>query len=168
MCRIHLRTPRPLPATTRNRQAGATATAAAHFAHASRLFANYNTQYPGYSTTLRMAVAECVDVACRQSRRRRPRPAPTVRWQRRTNGRRLCRWQRGLDTRPRVLAAAEVFKTTGTTTYRDYFDTWVKDASTYDGSNNPLANNWFDPSLATDLRCACMRQRRSRHSGSGG
>ena len=36
----------------------------------------------------------------------------------------------GLDKRLRVLAAAELFKTTGNTTYRTYFDTWVKDPST--------------------------------------
>ena len=39
----------------------ATATAAAHFAHASRLFAAYNSQYPGYATTLRDGRDECVD-----------------------------------------------------------------------------------------------------------
>ena len=36
----------------------------------------------------------------------------------------------GMDMRLRVLAAAELFKTTGNTTYRTYFDTWVKDPGT--------------------------------------
>jgi hypothetical protein len=136
----------------------ATATSAAHFAHASRLFAAYNTQYPGYSATLNTAAQNAWNWL-----NAHPAMTPSTGF----DGAAGNGGQNDLaaaagsctvdeDLRLRIFAAAELFKTTGTTTYRTFFDTWIKDPSTADHGGHPLNNNWFDPTQSIDLNRACV------------
>jgi hypothetical protein len=58
------------------------------------------------------------------------------------------------DKRLRIYAAAELFKTTGTAAYHDYFKANYKDPSTSDNGHHPILRNSWDASLAWDLNRA--------------
>jgi hypothetical protein len=135
----------------------ATATAAAHFAHASRLFANYNTAYPGYATTLRTAAENAWTWL-----NAHPGMTPSSG----NDGGGSGGGGGGLasagadsdkvsDWNERLLAAAQLYRLTGTTSYRTYFDTNHRvDPDLAQGNHMPLDANWFDPSLVTNLNRA--------------
>jgi hypothetical protein len=134
----------------------ATATAAAHLAHGARLFSAYGSQYPGYSSTLQTAATNAWNWL-NSNPNMTPSSGVDGGGEGGSNGGLAAAGgnsDAAADRCLRVLAAAELYKTTANTTYRTYFDTWVKDAST--GSSNPLVNNWFDPSGGTDLNRACF------------
>jgi hypothetical protein len=130
----------------------ATASFAASLAHASRVFANYNAQYPGYATTLLTAAQNAW--AYLQSQ-------PTMFPANGTdNGNGLASApassDAAADLRVRILAAAELFRTTGNSTYRSYFDANYNSTATNDNGHNPILNNHFDASLALELNRALI------------
>jgi hypothetical protein len=62
----------------------------------------------------------------------------------------------GMDFRLRVLAAAELYKTSGGAAYKTYFEANYKHTAGSSGSFHPLLGSWtrFDPTAATELNRA--------------
>jgi hypothetical protein len=126
----------------------ATASFAASAAHAARVFAQFDWQYPGYADQLRAAAEKAWDYLVAQ-----PAMFPTSG----SDGATMAAAGAGSDAagdkRLRVLAAAELWKATGGARYRTYFEAHVKDA---DMGQNPLLGGWphFDPAAGTELNRA--------------
>lgn len=136
----------------------ATASAAASFAHGARLFASYTSAYPGYATGLLNAAQNAWGWLAANPNMT-PASGNDGGGSGGSNGGLAAAGGDGnanADRRLRVMAAAELFKTTGSATYRTYFDTWVKDASTFDGTHSPLVNNWFDATQSPEINRACV------------
>jgi endoglucanase len=107
----------PLSAAARyytNLSSFATASTCMSFANAARIFAAYNTQYPGYPRNFRTnAVAAWAWLQAHT--------AP-VSYNNTNFAQANANYDAATDLRLRTAAAAELFYLTGNTTYRDYFD----------------------------------------------
>ena len=130
------------PATT-----WATATFAMATAHAARQFTPYGRAYPGYAARLRAASERAWAYL-----EANPQMLPTDG----TDGAGKTAAAGGDssapdDKRRRVLAAAELFRTTGDARYRTYFDAGYADKSTADGGYQPVAAGYLDASNGLDL-----------------
>jgi endoglucanase len=136
----------------------ATASFAASLAHASRVFAQFDSAYPGYAATLRTAAEDAWGYLQAQ-----PTMFPTSG----TDGGGSGGSNGGLaaagadanaaaDLRVRILAAAELYKTTGNAACKSYFESNYKNSAGYHNEQHPLLGVWphFDPTLATDLNRA--------------
>jgi endoglucanase len=137
----------------------ATASFAASMAHAARVYASFDGAFAGYSTTLlnasrnawaylnltpTMTPASGVDGGGSGG-------SPTG----------LASVEAGSDAnndrRLRILASAELWKTTGETPFKIYFEAnYNNQAGTSENGHHPLAGSYprFDPSVATDLNRA--------------
>lgn len=134
----------------------ATASFAASAAHASRVFAAFEPRYPGYSATLLTAATNAWNYLAAT-----PSMTPS------NGGDGTGSLGEGgisparadstsdQDLRLRVLAAAELWKTTGNTTYKAYFEANYNSPASYAGSFHPLAD-WphFDPITCAELNRA--------------
>jgi hypothetical protein len=129
----------------------ATASFAASAAHAARIFSQFDGQYPGYATTLRAAAEKAWDYLV---------ATPAMTPASGTDGASLAAApassNAGGDKRVRILAAAELLKTTGAARYRTYFETNYKSADATENGFHPLLGSWphFDPSIGLDLNRA--------------
>ena len=137
----------------------ATASFAASTAHAARVFEAFGGQYPGYAAALRGAAEDAW--AYLQAT---PNMTPS---NGQDGGGTGGSGNGGLaaspasadadeDRRLRVLAAAELFKTTGTAAYKTYFESNYKNPNTADNGFHPLLDGVprFDASLTTELNHA--------------
>jgi hypothetical protein len=131
----------------------ATASFAASAAHAARIFAQYDWQYPGYAARLQAAAEKAWSYLELQ---------PTMFPASGSDGGTLAAAPAGSDAaadkRLRILASAELWKTTGNAKYRTFFEAHYKDADAADNGLHPLLGSWphFDPAAATDLKRAFM------------
>jgi GH18 family chitinase len=128
-----------------NYSSAATSTGAMAFAKAAPLFAAYGAQYPGYSASLLAAAANAWTWL---------QAHPTNVTYNHTNfSNANANVAADEDARRRVAAAAELFKATGTTAYKTYFDANYNSAATADngGSYHPITNNEFWPGAAASL-----------------
>ncbi|GAA4457774.1 hypothetical protein GCM10023189_29030 [Nibrella saemangeumensis] len=126
-----------------------TATFAAIMAHASRVFGAYGTQFPNYANTLRTA-AESAWTFLEGN----PNMSPSTG----TDGASMAAADAGSnpnqDRRLRILAAAQLFRTTGTAKYKSYFESnYSNTSATSENGFHPLTN-FMDPSLCWDLNQA--------------
>ncbi|MBC8106591.1 MAG: glycoside hydrolase family 9 protein, partial [Anaerolineae bacterium] len=139
----------------------ATSSFIAAIAHGARVFENFDAQYPGYSTTLRMAAENAWNYLA-ATPNMTPASGTDGGGGGGSNG-----VSGGLaaaeassdangDRRLRVFAAAELYKTTGSATYKSYFEANYKNANTSDNGFHPLtdATPRFDSSVAADLNRA--------------
>ncbi|MGA0559923.1 glycoside hydrolase family 9 protein [Larkinella sp. VNQ87] len=125
----------------------ATATFAALTAHAAR---TYQTLNPTYANTLR-TVSEKAWTYLEANAAMSPASG--------TDGATMAAADAGsnanADKRLRIYAAAELFRTTGNTKYRTYFDANYKDISgTSENGFQPFSNGHLDASLCWDLNRA--------------
>ncbi len=136
----------------------ATASFAASLAHASRVFAPYDSVFPGYSTTLRTA-AENAWAYLQATANMTPSSGRDGGGSNGNTGTLAATEADSTaddDKRLRVLAAAELYKTTGSATYKTYFEANYKNANTTHAGFQPLLDGTphFDASLALDLNHA--------------
>ena len=126
----------------------ATAVAAGLFAHASRTFQSFNASY---ASTLRQAAEKAWTWL-----EANPNLTPSNGYDGGQNiNTRGHYYTSNQDKRFRMFAAAELFKTTGTTKYNTYFLNNFNDTSGQkEGSFHPLLNNKLDPSLCVELNQA--------------
>jgi endoglucanase len=135
------------PATT-----WATASFAAAMAHASRVYAPFDSVYPGYSTTLLNAATNAWNYLS---------VTPTMTPTNGTDGATgvavaAAGSNADEDFRLRVLAAAELWRTTGNATYKTYFEANYNAPGSYSGTSHPLYGGWphFDPTGFMELNRA--------------
>jgi len=135
------------PATT-----WATAGFAATMAKASRTFAPYDSVYPGYSATLLNAATNAWNYL---SATPAMTPADGTDG---ANGVAVASATSSSDEdfRLRVWAAAELWRTTGNATYKNYFETNYNAPASYSDTSHPLYGGWphFDPTGFMELNRA--------------
>jgi endoglucanase len=113
----------------------ATATAAASFAHAARVFKRYDKSFPGYRAQLQTAAERAWDYL---------KAHPTITPADGSDGEKnLAATAAGSnpngDRRSRIYAAAELYKTFGKDDYKAYVDRWAPDVeATADNGMHPL------------------------------
>ena len=121
----------------------ATASFAASTAHAARVF---STVDPAYSQTLRDA-----SVRAWQFLNNNPNMTPASG----SDGAQMAAADAssntGQDRRLRVLAAVQLWRATGDSTYRAYFEANYNSAATVENGHHPVLNNRFDPTLGKEL-----------------
>ncbi|GAA4403611.1 hypothetical protein GCM10023187_19870 [Nibrella viscosa] len=127
-----------------------TATFAAIMAHASRVFGAYGTQFPNYATTLQTAAENAWTYL-----ENNPNISPSTG----TDGASMAAADAGSnsnqDRRLRILAAAQLFRTTGTAKYKTYFESnYNNTTATSENGFHPLSNGYMDPSVCWDLNQA--------------
>ena len=139
----------------------ATASFAATLAHAARVFQQFNAVYPGYANTLTIAAQSAWNYLAAT-----PNMTPANGLDGGGSGGSngvsggLAATEGGSDAnadhRIRVLAAAELYKTTGSATYKTYFESNYKNANTSDNGFQPLTDTTprFDAAVAMDLNHA--------------
>lgn len=138
----------------------ATASFAASLAHASRVFASFDSVYPGYAATLRTAAENAWAYLQSQT---------TMLPANGTDGGGSGGSSGGLaaagadanpsmDLRLRILAAAELYKTTAAAGYKAYFESNYKNSAATENGHHPLLGSYtfFDASLATELNRAYL------------
>jgi hypothetical protein len=138
----------------------ATASFAASLAHASRVFAPFDAVYPGYAQALRTA-AESAWAFLQATPNTTPASGNDGGGTSGGSGQ-LAATAAGSDAngdrRLRVLAAAELWKTTGTAAYKTYFEANYKNSNISDNGFHPLLDGTprFDASTALDLNHALV------------
>jgi hypothetical protein len=116
----------------------ATATAAASFAHAARVFERFDRDFPGYSERLLAAARRCWEYL-----EAHPEMDPADG----TDGDATlaatpASSNRNADRRSRVYAAAELFKSLGEPGFKAYVDRWATDvAATSENGLHPLGSS---------------------------
>lgn len=123
-----------------NYSTGATASGAAAFAIGARLFAPYTGAYPGYSTQLQTAAVNAWNFLTSQPN--------NIQYDHTNFDNANANVNDGEDKRLRFLAAAELYRLTGNTTYRDYCDANYNNPDTADGSHQPINSNYFETGLS--------------------
>lgn len=130
----------------------ATAVFAAVTAHGARLYPAFEKAYPGYAARLRDA-AEKAWAYLEQHPAMLPADGQDGAGQ---TASAPGSSDAHTDKRLRILAAAELFKTTGNARYGTFFETNYADKDgTSDNGSQPFASNSFDPSRTQDLNQAC-------------
>jgi hypothetical protein len=126
----------------------ATSTLCGLAAHGARLFAAYNAQYPGYSSTLITAAQNAWTYLTNN-----PAMTPSTGEDGGGSGGGGTNFASADpnstaddDARRRLFAAAELYKTTGSAACRTYFENNYNSAALTDNGHQPIINNYFDPS----------------------
>jgi hypothetical protein len=136
----------------------ATAGFAASMAHAARVFAPFDVKYPGYSASLLNAAQNAWSYL-----QATPAMTPASGTDGGGSGGGAgalasagADGNSGYDLRVRILAAAELYKTTGSSTYKTYFEANYKNPAGSENGLHPLLGGWpyTDPSAATELNRA--------------
>ncbi len=129
----------------------ATATFAGILAHASRIFQNFDAQYPGYYQTLLSASTNAWNYLGTK-----PGMYPADGTDKACDLFSVCATSDANDDkRKKILAAAELFRTTGGAKYHTYFTNNYDDyAGTAQAGFHPLEDNFFDAIAAADLNRA--------------
>lgn len=127
-----------------------TATFAAIMAHGARVFSAYGSQFPNYAGTLRTA-AENAWTYLENTPAMNPATG--------TDGASMASVDAGSnaneDRRLRILAAAQLFRTTGTAKYKTYFESNYNNiGATSESDFHPLANGYMDASSCWELNQA--------------
>ena len=131
----------------------ATSTFAGLAAHGARLFAAYNTQYPGYSAALLTAAQNAWAYLLTNTSMT---PASGQDGGGTNGGGTNFAAADGSstvddDARRRLFAAAEIYKSTGLASAKTYFETNYNSAATADagnGNQQPITSGYFDPSAS--------------------
>lgn len=127
-----------------------TATFAAITAHASRVFSAYGAQFPNYSNTLR-AAAENAWTFLENNPSMNPSTGK--------DGAAMASTDAGSnaneDQRLRILAAAQLFRSTGTGKYKTYFESNYNNTNaTSENGFHPLSSGYMDASSCWELNQA--------------
>lgn len=131
-----------------NISTSATASGAAAFAIAARLLAPYESAWPGIPARLReAAILAWQFLAAHPS---------AIHYDHSGFDNADANKNAGADLRVRALAAAELFRLTGDTAYRDWFDQYHAHPSTADGSHNPIISGYFEAGGSFDLQRAMV------------
>ncbi|MCX8094316.1 MAG: glycoside hydrolase family 9 protein, partial [Candidatus Goldbacteria bacterium] len=119
-----------------NFSTGATASGAAAFAIGARLFAPYSGAYPGYSTQLQTAAINAWNFLTANPN--------NIQYNHTNFDNANANVNDGEDKRLRFLAAAELYRLTDNSTYRNYCDANYNNSNTADGSHQPIISNYFE------------------------
>ena len=136
----------------------ATSTLAGLAAHGARLFAPYNTQYPGYSAALLTAAQNAWTYLAANAAMT---PASGQDGGGTNGGGSNFAAADGHstaddDARRRLFAAAELYKSTGGAAYNTYFVNNYASATLTDSGHQPIINGYFDPSSSWDTELAMV------------
>ncbi|HVK16523.1 MAG TPA: glycoside hydrolase family 9 protein [Fimbriiglobus sp.] len=126
----------------------ATASFAASTAHAARVFAPFDATY---AATLRQAAERAWGYLT---------ATPTMQPASGSDGGNLAAaaagGNAGMDLRLRILASAELWRLTGTASYKTYFEANYRSTAARENGFHPILDNRFDPSVGTDLNRALV------------
>ena len=127
-----------------NYSTAATAAGAATYAIGARLFAPYESAYPGYSAQLRTAAERAW--AFLQAN------PNNIQYNHTNFDNANANQNDNADKRLRFMAAAELFRLTGEAQYRNYCDANYNNANTTDGTHQPINSNYFETGASANMQ----------------
>lgn len=127
-----------------NFSTAATASGATAFAIGARLFAPYNSAYPGYAATLQTAATNAWNFLQANPN--------NIQYNHTNFDNANANQNDGSDKRMRFMAAAELYRATGNTVYRTYCDANYNNANTADGTYQPITSNSFMPGAGDTMK----------------
>lgn len=127
-----------------NYSTAATASGAAAFAIGARLFAAYESAYPGYSAALLIAAERAWAFL-------QANPG-NIQYNHTNFQNAEANQGASGDNQLRFMAAAELYRATGIIEYRNYCDTNYNNANTTDGTHQPINNNYFETGASTTMQ----------------
>lgn len=127
-----------------NYSTAATASGAAAFAIGARLFASYAAAYPGYSAQL-LTAAERAWTFLQAN-------TGNIQYNHTNFDNANANQNDSGDKQLRFMAAAELYRATGTAAYRTYCDSNYNNANTTDGTHQPILNNYFETGASSTIQ----------------
>lgn len=122
----------------------ATSSGAISFAILSRLIAPYESTYPGYAAQLRAAAEKAWSFL-------QANPG-AIHYDHTNFDNANANKSNESDLRGRVAAAAELFRLTGDTSYRNYFDANYDGSTSADTGHHPIKNGYFETGVSFSLQ----------------
>ncbi len=127
-----------------NYSTAATGSGAIAFAIGARVFAAFNSAYPGYAATLQTAAINAWNFL---------KNNPANKQYNHTNFDNAdANMDDNADRRYRVWAAAELFRLTGGTEYKTYFESNYNNSNTSDGTHQPILSGYFETGASASIQ----------------